>query len=73
LLKDVGAAARREFAHRTPPAGASPRNTALSFFFIGNNPTTSNMIQRVSLPNAYWSRLGLNILSQTWQRLNRTA
>jgi hypothetical protein len=45
LLKDVGAAARREFAHRTP-TGASPRNAALSLFSIGNNPTTSNMIQR---------------------------
>jgi RNA-directed DNA polymerase len=30
-------------------------------------------VLQVSLPNAYWSRLGLNTLSQTWQRLNRTA
>ena len=32
----------------------------------------SNVLQ-VSLPNAYWNRLGLLTLSQTWQRLNPTA
>ena len=30
-------------------------------------------ILQVSLPNSYWDRLGLKALSQTWQRLNRTA
>jgi hypothetical protein len=30
-------------------------------------------VLRVSLPNAYWNRLGLKTLSQTWQRLNPTA
>ena len=30
-------------------------------------------ILQVSLPNSYWDRLGLKTLSQTWQRLNRTA
>lgn len=30
-------------------------------------------ILQVSLPNSYWNRLGLKALSQTWQRLNRTA
>ena len=30
-------------------------------------------ILQVSLPNSYWNRLGLKTLSQTWQRLNRTA
>jgi len=27
----------------------------------------------VSLPDAYWNRLGLLPLTQTWQRLNPTA
>ena len=30
-------------------------------------------VLQVSLPNAYWNRLGLLTLSQTWQRLNPTA
>jgi RNA-directed DNA polymerase len=30
-------------------------------------------VLQVSLPNAYWNRLGLKTLSQTWQRLNPTA
>jgi group II intron reverse transcriptase/maturase len=30
-------------------------------------------VLQVSLPNAYWNRLGLQTLSQTWQRLNPTA
>ena len=30
-------------------------------------------VLQVSLPNAYWDRLGLKTLSQTWQRLNHTA
>ena len=30
-------------------------------------------ILRVSLPTSHWDRLGLKTLSQTWQRLNRTA
>jgi hypothetical protein len=30
-------------------------------------------VLQVSLPNSYWDRLGLKTLSQTWQRLNRTA
>ncbi|MGO9163149.1 MAG: group II intron reverse transcriptase/maturase [Streptosporangiaceae bacterium] len=30
-------------------------------------------VLQVSLPNAYWNRLGLKTLSQTWQRLNQTA
>ncbi|MGH3965364.1 MAG: group II intron maturase-specific domain-containing protein [Pseudonocardiaceae bacterium] len=30
-------------------------------------------ILHVSLPNTYWTRLGLNTLSQTWQRLYTTA
>jgi RNA-directed DNA polymerase len=30
-------------------------------------------VRQVSLPNAYWNRLGLKTLSQTWQRLNPTA
>jgi hypothetical protein len=32
-----------------------------------------SQILQVSLPNAYWHRLGLKTLSQTWQRLNPTA
>ena len=30
-------------------------------------------VLRVSLPDAYWNRLGLLPLTQTWQRLNPTA
>jgi RNA-directed DNA polymerase len=30
-------------------------------------------VLQVSLPNAYWNRLGLKTLSQTWQRLNPAA
>ncbi len=30
-------------------------------------------VLQVSLPSSYWDRLGLKTLSQTWQRLNRTA
>jgi group II intron reverse transcriptase/maturase len=30
-------------------------------------------VLQVSLPNAYWNRLGLKTLSQSWQRLNSTA
>jgi hypothetical protein len=30
-------------------------------------------VLQVSLPNSYWDRLDLKTLSQTWQRLNRTA
>ncbi|MCA1821184.1 MAG: group II intron reverse transcriptase/maturase [Pseudonocardia sp.] len=30
-------------------------------------------VLQVSLPNAYWTRLGLKTLSQTWQRLYTTA
>jgi RNA-directed DNA polymerase len=30
-------------------------------------------ILHVALPNAYWDRLGLKTLSQTWQRLSQTA
>jgi hypothetical protein len=30
-------------------------------------------ILQVSLPNAYWTHLGLKTLSQTWQRLYQTA
>ena len=32
-----------------------------------------SQVLQVSLPNAYWDRLGLMTLSQTWQRLNPTA
>jgi group II intron reverse transcriptase/maturase len=32
-----------------------------------------SQVLQVSLPNAYWNRLGLKTLSQTWQRLNPTA
>ena len=34
---------------------------------------SGSKILQVSLPNSYWDRLGLKTLSQTWQRLNRTA
>jgi hypothetical protein len=34
---------------------------------------TGSKVLHVSLPNAYWNRLGLKTLSQTWQRLNPTA
>jgi group II intron reverse transcriptase/maturase len=34
---------------------------------------SGSKILQVSLPNSYWNRLGLKTLSQTWQRLNRTA
>ncbi len=30
-------------------------------------------VLQVSLPDAYWNRLGLLPLTQTWQRLNPTA
>jgi RNA-directed DNA polymerase len=34
---------------------------------------SGSKILQVSLPNSYWDRHGLKTLSQTWQRLNRTA
>ena len=34
---------------------------------------SGSKVLQVSLPNAYWNRLGLKTLSQTWQRLNPTA
>jgi hypothetical protein len=34
---------------------------------------SGSTVLQVSLPDSYWNRLGLKTLSQTWQRLNRTA
>src|SRR5215831_10963392 len=34
---------------------------------------SGSKVLQVSLPNSDWDRLGLKTLSQTWQRLNRTA
>src|SRR5438046_5964240 len=34
---------------------------------------TGSKVLQVSLPNSYWTRLGLKTLSQNWQHLNPTA
>jgi hypothetical protein len=39
----------------------------------GHWRVAGSKVLQVSLPNAYWNRLGLKTLSQTWQRLNPTA
>ena len=69
--KDESTAARR---HNLRVRGISERNARK---WAGSSKgywrVAGSKVLQVSLPNAYWNRLGLKTLSQTWQRLNPTA